>query len=693
MKSAMAKRKPKIKSPGPRPSKSNLLRSYSWGLFALGVLIYANTLFHNYTLDDAIVIYDNEFTTKGLAGIPMLLKYDTFRGFFKVEGKEQLVAGGRYRPLTPVMYAAGVQFFSPKKRDNVGQVVKDKDGDTVFDPMEGGARNAVKFVGHLVNVLLYGLTGVVLFWLLLRLLSGTADNWNPKGYAAIVALAATLVFVVHPLHTEVVANVKGRDELVSLLGSLAALLVSLRAFYEKKPMLNVAAAGLFFLALLSKENAITFLAVVPLSYYFFTKAKAGKILLQSLPFLAAAAIFLLLRGNVLGWTMGGELPRELMNNPFLKLAGDQYVNFTGAEKFATIFYTLGKYVQLLLFPVALSHDYYPRAVDIMSFGDWRVILSLMLYLGMGVYALIRLPEKDPVSFGILFYLSTLSIASNIVFPIGTNMSERFVYMPSVGFSLVVAVLFHRLTAGKKGLAKPAIAAGAVVLLLLAGRSFVRNFVWKDNFSLFTTDVKTVPGSAKLQNSAGGELIAQAVKPENAARKTAMLQEAVQHLTEAVRIHPGYKNAFLLLGNAHNYLQEYELSIQYFEQALRLDPNYEEARNNLGITCRDAGRYYGEQKGDVAKALQYLERAYQLRPGEYETLRLLGVAYGIGGQGAKAVDFFTKALAAEPQNADAFLNLGTAWYNVGEMDKANENFQKAKAINPNIGEERRGRQGQ
>jgi tetratricopeptide (TPR) repeat protein len=668
------------------------MRSYSWGLFALGVLIYANTLFHDYTLDDAIVIYDNEFTTKGLAGIPMLLKYDTFRGFFKVEGKEQLVAGGRYRPLTPVMYAAGVQFFSPKKRDSLGQVVKDKDGDTVFDPMENGARNMVKFVEHLVNVLLYGLTGVVLFWLLLRLLSGGKNTSDSKGYAAIVALAATLIFVVHPLHTEVVANIKGRDELLSLLGSLAALLVSLRAFYDKKLVLNLAAAGLFFLALLSKENAITFLAVVPLSYYFFTKAKGGKILAQSLPFVGAAAIFLVLRGSVLGWTLGGELPRELMNNPFLKLVGSQYVDFTGSEKFATIFYTLGKYVHLLLFPIALSHDYYPRAIDIMSFGDWQVILSLLLYLGMGVYALIRLPERDPVSFGILYYLATLSIASNIVFPIGTNMSERFVYMPSVGFSLVVAVLFYRLAAGKKGLANPALTAGAVVLLLLAGRSFVRNFVWKDNFTLFTTDVKTEPGSAKLQNSAGGELITQAVKPKNSARKTEMLQEAVQHLNEAIRIHPGYKNAFLLLGNAHNYLQQFELSVQYYEQALRLDPDYEEARANLGITYREAGRYFGEQKGDVAKALDYLNKAYQMRPGEYETLRLLGVAYGFSGQGAKAVEFFSKALAADPQNADAFYNLGTAYYNQGEIEKANENFQQAKAINPNIEEERRERQG-
>jgi tetratricopeptide (TPR) repeat protein len=687
----MAKRKPSIKNTASAATPADqFVKRFSWGIFLLGVLLYANSLFFDYAVDDAIVIYDNEFTTKGVAGIPALLKYDTFRGFFKVEGKENLVAGGRYRPLTPIMYAIEVQLFAPKKRDANGQVVKDKDGDTVYDPNEDGKLNMVKFIGHLVNVLLYGLTGVVLFWLLLKMLAKDGRLSVAQGYAPFVALGATLLFMVHPVHTEVVANVKGRDEIVSLLGSLAALYLSLKAFYEKKPLLNLWAAALFFLALLSKENAITFLAIVPLTYFFFTQAKGSKTLGQTLPFLAVAVLFLFVRGAVLGWNLGGDPPRELMNNPFLKLVGNQYVDFTAGEKFATIFYTLIKYIQLLIFPHPLSHDYYPRAVGIMGFGNWQVILSVLVYLGLGIYALLRLPKKDAVSYGILFFLATLSIASNIVFPIGTNMNERFLYMPSVGFALVVAVLVYRVSGGW-GQLKPAVLYGGMgVLLLLGVKTFTRNFAWKDNFTLFTTDIKTVPNSAKLRNAAGGELVTQAIKPENAARKNEMLTEAVGHLQEAVKIHPGYKNPYLLLGNAYNYLQQYEASIQAYEQALKLDPLYEEAKNNLGITYRDAGRYYGEQKGDLNKALQYLAKAYEMRPNEYEVLRLLGVAYGVGGNPSKAVEFFEKAAAAEPNNADAWYNLGSAYFNAGQADKAQEFIQKAKQINPNIEAERQGR---
>ena len=75
----------------------------------------------------------------------------------------------------------------------------------------------------------------------------------------------------------------------------------------------------------------------------------------------------------------------------------------------------------------------------------------------------------------------------------------------------------------------------------------------------------------------------------------MLNQAIQHLKEALRIHPAYKNAYLLLGNAYNYLQQYENAIEAYKNALALDPDYSEARRNLGITYKDAGKYFGEQK--------------------------------------------------------------------------------------------------
>ena len=671
-----------VTTPAPAPTTGRV-HKLAWLAFLMGVAVYANTLFHDYTLDDAIVIYDNEFTTKGLAGIPGLLQYDTFRGFFKEAGKEKLVSGGRYRPLTPIMFALEVQLFAPAKKDANGQAVKDAAGHTIYDPYQNGKPNAVKFAGHLINVLLFGLTGWLMVHLLFLLFSSAA---TPESSAIWMAGAAGLLFMVHPVHTEVVANIKGRDEIVALLGSLAALYFSLRAYQQKKPAFSLLAGALFFLGLLAKENAITFLAVVPLAFYFFTNAKTPDIVRQTLPFVLAAAIFLVIRTSILGWDFGGNPPRDLMNNPFLKLVNGQWVDFSPGEKLATIFFTLGKYLQLMIFPHPLCHDYYPRAVEIMSFGDWQVIASFVIYLALGLYALWGMKKKDPVSFGILYYLATLSIVSNLFFPIGTNMGERFIYMPSLGFVLVATVGLWR-WGRQRWYQRGFVLAGALVLLLLAGKSVVRNTVWKNNFTLFTHDVKIQPRSAKLQTAAGGDLITHAIKPENASRKQQMLEEGIAHLLVALKIHPTYKNAYLLLGNACNYLQRYEESIRYYHQALAIDPNYEEAKNNLAITYANAGRYFGEQKGDLNKAIEYLLKANEMKPNSYETLRLLGVAYGISGQVNEALKYFKQAAALQPNDPDALYNLGTAYFNAGQPQEAEKYFRQARAIKPDIDQER------
>ncbi|MEZ5058045.1 MAG: tetratricopeptide repeat protein [Saprospiraceae bacterium] len=623
----------------------------SWLIFLVSFLLYANTLSHGYTQDDAIVITDNEFTQKGIAGIPDILKYDTFRGFFKVEGKDKLVAGGRYRPLTLIMFAFENQFFGNSP-----------------------------FVGHLISILLYGFTCVLLYWLLLELLKKRKSKW-PVGF---IAMSAALLFVVHPVHTEVVANIKGRDETMALMGSLAALFLLIKGIRNSDFKLEVFAWLAFFLALFSKENTITFLAIIPLALWVFEGMTLPKALTKTAPFFGAALVFLLVRGAIIGWSMG-EPPMELMNNPFVKIEGNAFVPFTFMEWFATILFTLGKYLLLLIFPHPLTHDYYPRHIEIMQIGDWRVMLSLVLYLALGIYGLLKIKNKGILAFCALFFLITLSIVSNLLFPVGTNMSERFLFMPSVAFVLALPVLFLKI--GKGDLASKtniAFYGIAVIAFLFAGKTFLRNQVWKDNFTLFTTDVETSYRSAKLQNAVGGELISQAQKVQDEGKKNQMLQEATEHLQKAIEIHPNYKNAYLLLGNAYNYLKEYDNSIQMYQAALKIDPNYQDAQKNMLITYRDAGRYFGEQKNDIQKALQYLEKAYAMDATDYETIRLLGVANGIIQNHEAAIRYFNQAVQMQPKNADLLFNLGSAYYNAGMQEEGQKWHAKARALDPNAG---------
>lgn len=636
-------------------------------VFTLSICCYLNTVSLDYALDDAIVVHDNMFTTQGIEGIPGILNKDTFFGFFKEEGKAQLVAGGRYRPLSLITFAIEWELFAKKTVDDQGNIqYKGRPG-----------------LSHLINTLLFGLTVLLLYVLLLALFRRNFTELQ----ATTIALVTALLFAAHPIHTEVVANIKGRDEILALMGSLAALYYSLRAFWEKKIGFHFLAGFLFFLALMAKENAITFLAVVPLSYYFFTQAKTNTLIGNLAPFILASGLFLLIRFSILGVSIG-EPPIELMNNPFVKVENNQWVPFSSGEKAATITYTLGKYIQLLAFPHPLSHDYYPRQIAIMNWGNWQALLSLFLYLGLFVYAIWGLLKKAPISYAILFYFATLSIASNIVFPIGTNMSERLVFMPSVGFCLLLGILFSKWIQWKKGSFKVAFAILGIVLVLFSLKTITRNFVWENNFRLFTSDIEVSPNSAKLRNAAGGELIAQSTKPVNSTRKQKMLEEALGHLSEAVRIHPTYKNAFLLKGNAHLYLKQYDLAITAYQSSLNIDPNYAEAGNNLGIAYQEAGQYYGEQLNDLPKALSYLNQAYSLRPNDYTTVRLLGVANGMLGNVGKAIELFSKGTELAPDNASAWFDLGVAHINAQNTELANAAFNRAKSIDPDIENKRR-----
>ncbi|NJK83557.1 MAG: hypothetical protein HC912_06790 [Saprospiraceae bacterium] len=335
------------------------VRKQSIIIFLFSGLLYINTLSHQYTQDDAIVLYDNIFTTKGIQGISGILQYDTFYGFFKEEGKANLVAGGRYRPLSLVLFAVGWEFF----------------GNTPI-------------AYHLMNVFWYGLTCLLLYWLMLRLL----DKHNNQQQIYFIAFATALLFAAHPVHTEVVANIKGRDEILTLLGSLATLYATIRAYDEKKPIWYFVAGFSFFLALLAKENAITFLAIVPLSLWVFRQAKLKAMVGYTLPLFVMGIAFLGLRASVLGANFSAPT-LELMNNPYLKIENNTWVAFSFAEWSATITFTLGKYVALLFFPHPLTHDYYPRHVDIMQWHHWQVCISALIQLLLLGYALFRLPNE------------------------------------------------------------------------------------------------------------------------------------------------------------------------------------------------------------------------------------------------------------------------------------------------------------
>jgi len=623
-------------------------------LLGLSILLYANTLSHDFALDDAIVITDNMHVQKGWAGLMDIFNKDTFHGFFKTD-KQGLLEGGRYRPFTLAMFAVELSVFGKSP-----------------------------FWGHLFNLLWYALTGIVLYLLSTGLF---AYRWN-KILSAWLAFAVALIFIAHPLHTEAVANIKGRDEIMALLGCLGALYFSLRSYHSKQIGWEALAVLAFLIGIFSKENAITFLAVVPLTYWFFTDASFGKIIRHTTPFLVVAVVFLLIRSAVLPNVQIGTVSRELMNNPFLKLEGTQYVPFTGAEKQATVFYTLGKYLQLFLAPYPLTHDYYPMQIPRMDWSKPASILSFLLYLGMGIYGVLGLRKKSPIAYGFLFYLATLSIVSNLFLVVGTNMSERLVFMPSVGLSIALvaglAALFYGTKLPQTLRPQSLLLSIGAVALVFGGLTILRNPAWKNNLTLFRTDAKTSVNSAKVHNALGGQLVSDAEKiKKDSLTRTALLEEAAISLQRAVELYPGYKDAFFLLGTCNIHLKKYQEAVKYLEGAYSLNASDTNTINNLTVAYRLLGQEEGEKRGNLANAFTYLKKALTFDPSDYATLRLLGVASNVAQDFPGALSYFEKAKNQMPQHADAWFELGMAYQFVKDNVKAQQAFAKAQHLDPDI----------
>jgi hypothetical protein len=211
------------------------------GLLAL--LFYANSLSNEYALDDTMVITENKYTQAGLKGIKNILTQDSFAGS---QGDLRILEGGRYRPLSIVTFALEYQVFGKNP-----------------------------FWGHLGNTVLYALLCIIL----LKLLNKHIFPARP-----LIAFLAAAIFTMHPVHSEAVANIKSRDEILSLLFLGLTLYYGLDALKSNRKILAVLSLFFFALALLSKENGLTFLFILPLAAYVFTNcSRLKKLFLSARP--------------------------------------------------------------------------------------------------------------------------------------------------------------------------------------------------------------------------------------------------------------------------------------------------------------------------------------------------------------------------------------------------------------------------
>ncbi len=602
---------------------------------ALGFAVYANSLGGAFIWDDLAFIKDNAY----------IKDWSNAARIFTLDFSKRLTSGGGmkynfYRPLQTLTYMADHSLWGLRP-----------------------------FGYHLTNTILHILAALALFWLVRILFGGT-----------LLPFLTAALFVVHPIHTEAVAYIAGRADSMALLFTLLAfvfyikstpVIASPEGAKQSKNEIASSAFGLlamttcYTLALLSRENSAILPVLLLLYHYTFKKpvklAKYAPILLITILYLVFRVA---MSQNLLA---GGG-------------AANPSISF---ERIPGFFAALTDYIRLLFLPIGLHMEYGDK---LFSMADPKVIIGLISFTGL-VLILYKFrhceeiasdasyPRNDDriVFFGLAWFMITLLPSSNI-YPIGAYMAEHWLYLPSVGFFLVVAGAFNLVISNQVKKVKLAnltwlditrLAMTALVIALIAFWSILtikQNNYWHELIPFYQTTLKYSPDSPKIYNNLGA-----------AYYHLEKNKEAVEAYKKAIELNPYYFETYYNLGAAYHALKMYDEAIAAYKKEIEINPTFPKVYNNLGAAYSDTHQY--------EKAIEQYNKAIALDPQNVYMYFNLGMAYHFAGKFDDAIAAYKKGISVDAKIAEMYYNLGIAYEAVGNLKNAIAAYKKALEIRP------------
>jgi protein O-mannosyl-transferase len=578
----------------------NAARTHSAAVAAVAILVYANALWNGFALDDVYIIANNT-RVHDLSDLRAMWLTPYWPSY-----GEQL---GLYRPLAIFLYA-----------------------------VQWAAGGGAPWVFHLVNVLLHAAVSVLLYLFVLRLLpalEGADATATPvAGSPPWAALFAGLVHAVHPVHTEVVANVVGQAELLAAAATIAAC--HLHATRPPAPghragrLLGI--ATLYLVGMLVKESAIVLpallLAIDAAQRRWRFEAAAIRNYLPGMvrPIVLLtllAAGYLVLRVVVIG-SVGGV--HASPNLPFLE----------GEHRILSAFRAWPEYLRLLLFPADLSSDYAPAVILPVESLTPMAALGLALLCATAALALLT-PVLPAAGFPAAWFIITILPVSNLMLPIGVVVAERLLYTPSMAIAFGVAALWRLLPRASANARRLAVAAGALAIIAAGARTVVRNPDWKNTDAVWDAIVRDHPESYRSH-------IINAARASEAGQHTL----ARRYLELAYRIWPD--DAPMLSQLAEHALREgdFDLAVALYERARTVAPF---------VTTYDIGIAIAHLAADrPTLALPPLDRAHA-NGGNPKTIHALRAqALAQLGHWTRAAEAWAASLAAPGRSLSSFFAL-------------------------------------
>jgi len=584
-------------------------------LVIIAIIFYFNTVFNDYAFDDSMLIVSNTYVNDGFAGVGKILTHGEidgvlFYGSHHVGPEGPDYSGGRYRPLSIVTFA-----------------------------VEKGIFGSSPTVMHITNLLVYLLTIFLFFFLLRKYFFKDIPD---------VAFLAALLFTIHPVHSEVVANIKSRSEEFALLFTIVLLIFTYR-FYLSRKFINLVWAGIFlFLSLLSKEYGIMMVVIVPVFFYVICKEGIAKSLLYSVPFFIVILFYIFLRNAIVPKMLEIRETTEVLNN--------QYILATFEQAFTTKTAVLFDYLKIQFLPAVLSCDYSYNQIPFISYSNWKFWVSLAIHLVLIVLTIILVLRRHPAGFFLLFYLAFLFIISNLLVEIGTTFSERLIYICSAALCVLISwLIVHFIVKINFKPAKWIVFVPLTILIIISGNRIInRNRIWKNDDTLFTNDVKISGNSALVNGNAGCAYLRISRKPENKSSKEHFLQLAKKCLIKADKIHPKNVGANNNLAAVYCDLKQYD-SVYYCLEKVKKWKSVNTEIEGYALLFRNLGLKAGVAN-DLENAVKYLKWSAFLIPGNAETWGNLGGAYYMMQKTDSAEISWEKAIQINPSQKDAVKGL-------------------------------------
>lgn len=585
-------------------------------LIVVVLIMYGNSVNYEFTIDDNLFYLKHSSVQKGIPGIPETFAYGSLEKYNGMQGLQP------YRPVTLSSFAIQKQLF-------------DK------DPAKA----------HLVNVLLYVLLVLVLFNLLLKLLPAV----HPVLSGIIV-----LLFAVHPVHTEVVASVKSQDELLSVLFAFLALSYAVNLIKAEKYSMKYSILSIvcFSLALFSKEGVFAMILIFPLVFWLLLSQSIKRSLLYSLPYLAAAMLFLLARHLVLDGQVQ-NYQNTILENVLYSAKGF-------AEHTATRMEILFHYLRLFFVPWPLSWDYSYNQVPVVDWSSITAWISLLAYTALLIFALLKIKKQPVISFGILFFLITLAPVANLFFLNGSTVSERFLFLPSLG--LIIAVVYglanffklNMLTFTGIGLKKFNWILGLVIVVFIF-LTISRSSDWESNLSIFKAGVEHAPRSSRTNLTLGNEYLKLGDKETNRQLKTIYYKDALKYSKASITILPTNKDALYNIALAYAGMGERAMATESYRNLLYNYPDHRSALNNLGSG-------YFEQK-NYDSAYFYFKRCYDSNTAIPKSSQNLAIYYFTLGNYNQAIQFASNAIRLDKYQLISYDVISKAYKALGNEAEA------------------------